>query len=174
MAELVPSELRERVQELLDREAIKELKARYFRLLDGQDWDAFRRCFADDAWFDSEGSDVIHGADRFVARLRSVLSDVRTIHHGHMPELTIDSPSEASGRWMLAEYSEWPPDPDTGDRRGRKGNWQYEETYRKVGSDWRIATMCLRQRRLDPLPREPLPDRILGPSAGVGPIADAE
>jgi hypothetical protein len=37
------------VQELLDREAIKELKARYFRLVDEQDWDAYRQLFTDDA-----------------------------------------------------------------------------------------------------------------------------
>jgi hypothetical protein len=37
------------LQELLDREAIKELKARDFRLVDAQDWDAYRALFTDDA-----------------------------------------------------------------------------------------------------------------------------
>ena len=35
-------------QELLDRAAIKELKARYFRLVDAKDWQAWREVFTDD------------------------------------------------------------------------------------------------------------------------------
>ena len=36
------------VQELLDIEAIKQLKARYFRLLDAKDWEAFVEIFTED------------------------------------------------------------------------------------------------------------------------------
>ena len=36
------------VQMLWDIEQIKQLKARYFRLLDAKDWDAFAELFTDD------------------------------------------------------------------------------------------------------------------------------
>jgi hypothetical protein len=174
MSEALLQHLADRVQELLDREAIKELKARYFRLLDAQDWDSFRQCFTEDARFDVQGRDPIEGAEAFVADARDVLGGARTLHHGHMPELTIGSATDARGLWMLADYLEWPCDPDTGERRGMKGYWQYEETYRKVDGAWRIATLRLRRRRIDPLPREPLPDRILGGPAGLRELGDAQ
>ncbi len=85
-----------------------------------------------------------------------------------MPELTIDSPTKAHGLWMLADYLEWSADPGTGARRGMKGYWRYEETYCKVDGTWKIATLRLRPRRIDPLPREPLPDSVLGGPAGLG------
>jgi hypothetical protein len=168
MSDALLQELLGRVQELQDREAIKELKARYFRLLDAQDWDGFRQCFAEDALFDVQGRELIEGAEAFVADARDVLRDARTLHHGHMPELTIDSPTEAHGLWLLADYLEWPSDADSGERRGMKGYWQYEETYRKLDGAWKIAALRLRPRRIDPLPREPLPDRILGGPPDLG------
>ena len=45
----------------------------------------------------------------------------RTVHHGHMQEIAIDGPTEAHGRWGLADYIEWPSDSETGERHGMKG-----------------------------------------------------
>ena len=39
-----------------DIEAIKQLKARYCRMLDTKDWDGFRQVLADDVVMDSTGS----------------------------------------------------------------------------------------------------------------------
>jgi hypothetical protein len=86
---------------------------------------------------------------------------VRSVHHGLMPELTIESPTQARGVWVLADYLEWPPDPETGVRRGLRGYGLYDETYRKVDGVWKIATRRLDYLRVDPLPREPLPESIL-------------
>jgi hypothetical protein len=153
------------LQELLDRELIKELKARYFRFLDAQDWEAFRQVFTDDARFELMEGETIVGADAFVTMVRGVQGDeqrARTVHHGHMPELSIDGPADARGSWVLADYVEWASDPETGVRRGIKGYGRYDETYRKVDGDWKIATWRLNYLRMDPLPREPLPESILG------------
>jgi hypothetical protein len=152
----------EMVRELLDREAIKELKARYFRLVDEQDWDAYRQLFTDDARFELMGGEPIIGADAHVAFVREALAGAKTVHHGHMPELSIDGPTEAHGTWAHADYVEWPSDPDTGERRGIMGFGRYDETYRKEDGVWKIAGWRLRYQRMDPLPREPLPDSILG------------
>lgn len=150
------------LQQLVDLEAIKALKARYFRTMDEKDWEGFRATFTDDAHFELSGADPIEGADAFVAFTRQVLDGTRTVHHGHMPELTIDSPAEAHGSWVLADYVEWPPDAETGARRGIQGYGRYTETYRKVDGAWRISSWSLSYLRMDPLPRDPLPEQILG------------
>jgi hypothetical protein len=72
-----------------DIEAIKQLKARYFRTMDTKDWPGMRRVFADDVVMDTteSGGGVIAGADEFLAFLEPTLRDVVTVHHGHMPEI---------------------------------------------------------------------------------------
>jgi hypothetical protein len=151
-----------RLQELLDREAIKELKARYFRLLDAKDWDAWRDVFTADVHVRILDGDPVDGVDAFVAKVRREVGDTRTAHHGHLPELTLESPTEARGVWSLNDYVEWPADPVTGERRGIKGYGRYDETYRKVDGAWKIASLRLTYIRIDPLYPQSLPDRILG------------
>ena len=149
-------------QELLDRAAIKELKARYFRLVDAKDWQAWREVFTDDVHVRLPDLEPFVGADTWVAFVADGMAATQSAHHGHMPELTLDGPTEAHGLWSLADYVEWPPDPETGERRGQKGYGRYTETYRKVGGEWKIATMQIDYLRVDPLPPEPLPERVLG------------
>lgn len=147
------------LQEILDREAIKELKARYWRFVDTKDWDGFRTLFTDDVRARIVDLDPIDGADAFVAYVRDSVGE-RTVHHGHQPELTLDSATEAHGIWALADYVEWASD---GARRGFKGYGHYDETYRKVDGTWKIASLRLSYLRMDPLMPEPLPARISGP-----------
>ena len=54
-----------------DIEAIKQLKARYFRTMDTKDWAAMRQVFTDDVVMDtsSSGGGVVSGADEFLAFL---------------------------------------------------------------------------------------------------------
>ena len=82
-----------------DVEAIKQLKARYFRLMDTKDWDGMREVFADDVYIDTtdSGGRVVEGADDFMAGLREILADVVTVHHGHMPEIELTSATTATG-----------------------------------------------------------------------------
>jgi hypothetical protein len=150
-----------RLQELVDREAIKELKARYIRLVDTKDWAAWRRLFTDDLHVDLDGN-VMDGAETYVAAVRGMISDARSAHHGHTPELTFESPTEAHGVWAQFVYLEWPPDPDTGQRRGMKAYGHCHETYRKLGGEWKIAAHGQTNIRIDSLYPEPLPDSILG------------
>src|SRR5437867_13051051 len=84
-----------------DLEAIKQLKARYFRTMDTKDWDAMRRVFSDDVVMDTtaSGGGVMTGADPFLAFLRNAIGDVVTVHHGHTPEIELLSPTTAAGVW---------------------------------------------------------------------------
>jgi hypothetical protein len=76
---------------LEDVEAIKQLKARYFRTMDTKDWDAMRQVFTDDVVMDTTaaGGNLVTGAGAFMDFLRSALGDAVTVHQGHMPEITV-------------------------------------------------------------------------------------
>jgi hypothetical protein len=136
--------------EVLAIEAIRQLTARYFRLLDQKRWDDWGEVFTDDVVVDTtdDGVDhVIHGRDEFVAGLRPLLEGVRTVHHGHMPEIQLTGPDTASGVWSMEDHLFWPED------QGGMTLWGtgwYEEEYRR-GDDgqWRIAVMKLRRNRIE-------------------------
>jgi len=77
--------------QLWDIEQIKQLKARYFRLLDTKDWSAFADLFTDDCVHclpQQPPTDAI-GNEEYIRGLKSQLSDNVTVHHGHMPEITL-------------------------------------------------------------------------------------
>jgi hypothetical protein len=128
-----------------DIEAIKQLKARYFRTMDTKQWHAMRQVFADDVVVDSSesGGNVITGADEFMTFLRETLNDVVTVHHGHMPEIELTSPTTATGIWALQDLLVWP----NGTRL--LGFGHYHETYEKVGDEWLIASTRLTRLHMD-------------------------
>jgi hypothetical protein len=128
-----------------DIEAIKQLKARYFRTLDTKDWDGYRRVFTDDVVIDVTGSggSVYEGVDVFMDYVQSYLPDVLTVHHGHMPEITITSPTRATGIWSMEDRCTFPGG------RDMNGFGHYFESYEKVAGEWRIKTMRLTRLRVD-------------------------
>jgi uncharacterized protein (TIGR02246 family) len=128
-----------------DFEAIKQLKARYFRTLDTKDWSGFRHVFADDVVVDTteSGGGVVAGADDFVAFLRGTLADVVTVHHGHMPEITLTSPTTATAIWAMQDLLRWP------DGRKLQGYGHYHETYELLQDEWRIKALRLTRLYMD-------------------------
>lgn len=128
-----------------DIEAIKQLKARYFRTMDTKDWRSMRLVFTDDAVIDTvdSGGPVISGADAFMAYLEPTLSGVVTVHHGHMPEIDITSEVSATGIWAMEDLLQFP------DGTSMRGYGHYHETYRKEGGAWRIASSKLTRLRVD-------------------------
>ena len=128
-----------------DVEAFKQLKARYFRTMDTKNWAAMRRLFLDDAVIDTtqSGGQVIGGADEFIAFLRETLADVRTVHHGHMPEITLTSSSTATGIWALQDVLIWP------DGNRMHGYGHYLDAYFKVDGSWLIGTSTLTRLHMD-------------------------
>ena len=128
-----------------DLEAIKQLKARYFRTMDTKDWDGMRRVFTDGVVMDTtaSGGSVISGADEFMAFLRETLADAITVHHGHMPEIDVTSPTTATGIWALQDTIVWP------DGTRLEGYGHYHETYEKVDGQWLIASSTLTRLHMD-------------------------
>ena len=157
---------RELLQELRDIEAIKQLKARYFRLMDQKKWDEWAMVFAQDAHLVvPEGAVDERGRAAVVASVSGVLEGVRTVHHGHMPEIEITGPDTARGIWAMFDYVEFTTGAD-GARFGLKGYGHYTEEYVREDGQWRIAFLELSRLRIDPLSGG-LPGVHLGVDAGT-------
>ncbi len=134
-------------RDLVDIEALKQLKARYCRLLDGKDWAAWRQLFTDDFISDtsSAGGRLIHGADDFVAFTRDALRKPSqpTAHQVHAPELEVVSPTTARGVWALEDVVRLAPGVTL------RGYGHYHETYEKIDGEWLIKTSTLTRLRED-------------------------
>ncbi len=128
-----------------DWEAIRQLKARYFRAMDTKDWSGLRRVFTDDVVVDTtaSGGSVIAGADEFLEFLRGAIGDVTTVHQGHTPEIELTSPTTATGIWAMEDMLRWP------DGSELHGYGHYHETYEKSGGGWYIKTSVLTRLRMD-------------------------
>ncbi|MGX1811162.1 nuclear transport factor 2 family protein [Nocardia sp. NPDC055321] len=133
--------------ELLEREAIKELKARYCRFLDTKDESGWRTVFTSDVTVRTDltvgtaaepaRSFTLDGVEAFVAGVLETLAEVATVHHCHTPEITLTSPTTATGIWAMAD---WLALPDGNELRGAG---RYHETYVKTGGEWRISSLHL-------------------------------
>lgn len=141
------------IERLLAIEEIKQLKARYFRLVDTKDWVGYRTVFADDVRFDVTEdipeSGIVIGADAAtdIAR-RSLTGSVVSVHHGHCPEIEILSDTEARGIWAMEDVLRWNADsPYPG--MTLHGMGHYHETYEKGPAGWRIKTLRLTRLRKD-------------------------
>jgi hypothetical protein len=130
---------------LLELESIKQLKARYCRLLDTKDWAAWREIFTDDFVSDTSeaGGKVIEGADDFVAFTRKHLRNQATAHQVHAPEVTLTSPTTARGVWALEDVVRLAPGLNL------RGYGHYHETYEKADGRWYIKSSKLTRLRED-------------------------
>ncbi|MGH7819425.1 MAG: nuclear transport factor 2 family protein [Candidatus Binatia bacterium] len=121
-----------------DYEAIKKLKARYFRFLDTKRWQEFGELFAEDAFFvnPETGQPTVCGRQAIVERVRTFVKDAVTVHHGHMPEIELTGQTTATAIWAMFDLL------DDGDRSST-GYGHYEETYVKIDSEWKIRSSQL-------------------------------
>ena len=145
--------MKEPARQLADIEALKQLKARYFRFVDTKDWTGLRTLFTDDCrhyYVDQDGTERYTSNDDYVPMMRATLDDGVTTHHGHTPEITLTSDTEAEGIWAMFDYVQ------TNAPQGRvslMGYGHYFETYRK-GDDgvWRISSKRNVRLRVDDVP----------------------
>ena len=130
---------------LVEIEAIKQLKARYCRLLDSKDWDAWRKLFSDDFLSDTSqaGGKIIRGADEFVAFTRKGVRSQATVHQVHAPEIELTSATTARGVWALEDVVRFGPGVNL------RGYGHYAETYEKVDEQWLITSSTLTRLRED-------------------------
>jgi hypothetical protein len=135
------------VARLIDIEEIKQLKARYFRGLDMKDWALWADVFTEDAHIEADGY-PFDGPEAIIAAMKVFLDGVRTVHHGFMPEITINGPDEATGIWAMRDYLLYPGD---GPPVGFFGYGHYHEDYVRQSDGWRIRRLILTRIGIDPL-----------------------
>jgi|SRR5579863_3791981 len=141
---------------LAEIEAIRQLKARYFRYLDTKNWVEWRKVFTDDVEIrvdvtvDKDGQGGWHpehpkGGDAFVAHISEFLKPpFMTVHHGHTHEITITGPNTATGIWAMEDIVSPTPEQTIW------GYGHYHERYRKeTDGAWRIAGFHLSRLRFD-------------------------
>ena len=134
-------------EKLVEIETLKQLKARYCRLLDAKDWEAWRQLFTDDFHSDTaeSGGKSITGADEFVAFVRRALGkpSQATVHQVHAPEIELTSPTTATGIWVLEDVVR------LAFGVNMKGYGHYTERYEKVDGVWKIKYSKLTRLRED-------------------------
>jgi len=129
-----PADLGTRIRILEDIEAIKKLKARYWRCMDKKLWDEMGQVYATEA-VQEYGTDRVQGDGKAVVQwIRNGIEDVATAHGGHSPEIEITSGTTARGIWALQDYLVW--------KSGMKmmGFGHYEDEYVKEGGVWKIKS----------------------------------
>ena len=129
--------------QLVAIEAIKQVKYRYFRALDCNEWELFASCLTEDCTAAySDGKLRLEGRDAIVGFMRENMSgaDFLSMHHGHHPEINIESSSVATGTWYLE-------DTIISLARGTRlyGAAIYEDRYRCENGEWRIAATGYRR-----------------------------
>lgn len=146
---------------LADIEALRQLKARYFRFLDTQQWAELRELFTDDVHVEVEVEagrqrPQIDGRDAFIASLTTLLDGAVSTHHGHTSELEVDG-DRATGIWAMFDDVEFPRGvPGVGGVPVRlRGSGHYHEQYlRGPDGRWRIARLELTRLRVEWFPVE--------------------
>ena len=129
---------------------IHALKARYFRMMDCKDWAGLEAVFAPElvADFRDDQLQLTHGAASYIAKLAPILDQVTTVHHGHMPEITIESPDSARGIWAM-EDKLWVQEGSSLPFRWLHGYGHYHERYVRLDDGWRISEIRLSRLRVD-------------------------
>lgn len=139
------------IQHLLDIEAIKQLKARYFRCMDTKDWAGFKAVFASTArMLVPEGGVDLTGNQTIADTISGFLQGATTTHHGHMPEIQITGANTAKGIWAMFDYVQF-PGADGQPGVGLQGYGHYHEEYVREDGEWKIARLELSRLRVDPV-----------------------
>jgi hypothetical protein len=150
-------------------EEVRELKARYFRLMDTKLWGDYATLFLDDSVFDvseafngpggvdaSSLEAAVHepiiGRDAIVAYVSHGLNArVCSFHAGFMPEIEILSGTAARAVWPMEDRL-WLMDGPVALMHG----WgHYQETYTRCDGRWHIQTLKLTRIWLELTAREP-------------------
>ena len=154
--------------QLRDIEEIRSLKARYFRLLDAKDWPAWTNVFTDDLEFIyvdpaiqnvPSGAEILPdgkarvGRDQLVASISEAMKSVTTVHHGHMPEITLVNRDRANGHWALTNYCEYRT--ADGSYEWSRGYGYYDDEYVRTDEGWRIKRSVFFRRDMDLIRRAP-------------------
>ncbi|SCW38416.1 SnoaL-like domain-containing protein [Sphingobium faniae] len=154
-------------------DAVRNLKSRYFRTMDGKDWAGLAMVFAPDADFDARcsfslraGDDSpagrlaadwhLFGREAIVDFIRAGTQAYVTVHHGHGHEVVLDGPDDAHGVIAMEDFIF--EQRDGAMRQLLHGMGHYHERYRRIDGCWYILSSRISRLYVDytPLPGDPL------------------
>ena len=138
------------LETLAAREEIKELRSRYFRCVDCKDWAAFEQLFVADAVLNlsDDIGRMLQGREAIARFVEAGLRGVVSVHHGHMPEIFVTSPSRANGIWAMEDRLFWAAD-SMSPVRTLHGYGHYYDTYVREDGRWLFESVTLRRIRVD-------------------------
>lgn len=125
------------MNELIAVEQIKQLKARYLRGLDTNDWTVFASTMTEDCSAQYNGGKLSFTTrEAIVSFMRENLSGdkVLTLHQGHQPEIYLIDKSNARASWYLQDLV---IHLEAGMRI--YGSAIYEDAYRLEDGEWKIC-----------------------------------
>jgi hypothetical protein len=126
------------VNELLQIEKIKQLKARYFRSLDTNDWASFADCLSADCTASyGDGKYSFSGSAEIVDFMSSNMSadTLLSMHNGHHAEISVaPDGATATGTWYLQDNVL-----DLANRVRLYGTGIYHDEYVNTGEGWKIS-----------------------------------
>ena len=147
------------VEALQAIEAIKLIKARYFRGVDTGDAELVRGILADDCVLDYRGcctdpstcrdylpamNVVMRGSDSWSSKgLAS--AGIVSVHHGHAGEVTLTSDSTATAIWPMTDRLFMPAGAAFS---VMTGYGYYHETYEKTVDGWKLKTLRIQRIRV--------------------------
>jgi hypothetical protein len=79
----------------------------------------------------------VEGVENFVPTVMASLENAATMHHCHTPEISLTSPTTATGIWAMEDWIIF------GAGQELHGAGHYRETYEKQDGTWRIKTLHL-------------------------------
>ncbi|GLV26900.1 nuclear transport factor 2 family protein [Sphingobium sp. Cam5-1] len=128
------------LQQLSDFEDIRTLKHRYLHAIDTADIDTLRTLFVEDARIDFRGGLyrlALEGREEILKFfVNGFHSGMIAAHNGHAPIITLTGDNEATGKWYMSDIVY---QLET-DRSCLSGAAFYQDTYRREGDQWKIAT----------------------------------
>lgn len=135
------------LERLIAIEDIKVLKAQRDRTVDAQDWDLYETLHAPDHISHNDGHQPWNSAAEMIANLKPFLAGMMTIHHSQTPEITVETPTRASGIWALEDWVFW-----EGNDEWMQGFGYYYETYEKRDGRWVFTSRRMKRlkRRFSP------------------------
>jgi len=141
-------------------EAIRTVKAQYFRGVDTEDGDLVRTILAEDCELDYRGccTDPNSGVD-FLPAMNVVLTGrdawtagafrkagITSVHQGHQAEIEITGPDTAHAIWAMTDRLYMPQGASYGVMRGFG---YYHETYVRESDGWKIRTIRIERLRVE-------------------------
>ena len=141
------------IKRLLAIESIRSVKARYFYGLDHKDWDLWRReVWAPDAELHvpEHRAAPYRGVEDIIAWVRQSVGDQVSVHHGHMPDIVVESETSARATWAMEDRlyrtREFPLEDGS---TYLHGFGHYRERYVRLECGWRLASSQLTRLRVE-------------------------